>query len=89
MKIDVFCHLIPEKYERALLSKVPDAFGKHYKGLVGTPIDAAPALRDLDIRFRIMDKYGDYVQVLTTGSPAIETVLRPKDAIELPCLQSI
>src|SRR5512147_1101972 len=42
-----------------------------------------PALKDLDLRFRIMDRFEDYVQVLTLASPAIEALGAPQDTPEL------
>lgn len=83
MKIDIFCHVIPVKYKDSLLSKNPNAFAKHYKGTRITPLEGAPALADWDIRFRIMDRYPDYVQVLSIGAPSVETVLSPEDAAEV------
>ncbi len=35
-------------------------------------VRAIPSIVDLDERFRIMDKFGDYVQVLCLGAPPIE-----------------
>jgi len=77
MKIDIFPHILPTKYKEALTSKVAPGFYQH------EIIAAVPTLADLDIRFRIMDQYEDYVQVLTIASPPIENVVGPKDAIEL------
>lgn len=42
-----------------------------------------PVLTDLDLRFRIMDRYGDYVQVLTLSSPPIEAMGTPEETPEL------
>lgn len=77
MKIDIFPHIIPPKFKQALYKKVPAGFfGKAW-------IEAMPTLTDLDARFRIMDKFGDVVQVLTLGNPPVEKVVKTKDAIEL------
>jgi len=45
--------------------------------------DAIPTIYDLDIRFRVLDQYGDMVQVLTLGAPPIEAIGEPKQAAEL------
>src|SRR3989304_2811064 len=42
-----------------------------------------PVLTDLDLRFRIMDLFGDYVQVLTLSSPPIEVLGTAKQTPEL------
>ena len=77
MKIDVFPHIIPQRYKEALYQKVPGGFfGSAW-------IDATPTLTNLDARFRIMDQYEGLVQVLTLGNPPVEKVAGPKDAVEL------
>ncbi len=77
MMIDVYTHILPPRYKEALYKKLPD--NSYAKRLV----DAFPALTDLDIRFRIMDKYEGLVQVLTLATPPVEDVVGPKDAVEL------
>ena len=76
-KIDIFCHVMPPKYKEALLRKTsrPSYYLDNVKGL--------PALADLDIRFKAMDKYPGYRQVLSIGVPPVELVLSPKDAVDL------
>ena len=63
MKIDVFAHIVPVGFERALEKE--SASLPYY-------IECTPSLYDLDLRFRIMDKYEDYFQVLTV--PGIHEV---------------
>ena len=80
MKIDVFTHILPPKYlearDKKALSGWASAKGSRY-------VRAVPTLLDLDIRFRIMDKYPDLLQVLTVAAPAVETITKPEDAVEL------
>jgi len=80
MKIDVFTHILPPKYlearDKKALSGWASAKGSRY-------VRAVPTLLDLDIRFRIMDKYSDLLQVLTVAAPAVETITKPEDAVEL------
>jgi predicted TIM-barrel fold metal-dependent hydrolase len=45
--------------------------------------EAIPTIYDLDIRFRVLDQYGDMVQVLTLGAPPLEAIGEPKQAVEL------
>ena len=77
MIIDIFPHILPPRYLKALRDKTPPNLYT-YKW-----VEAIPTLSDIDLRFKIMDKYDGLVQVLTIGSPPIEKVVSPKDAIEL------
>ena len=76
-KIDIFCHVMPPKYKEVLLKKIsrPSYYLDNVRGL--------PALADLDIRFKAMDKYPGYRQVLSLGVPPVELVLSPKDAADI------
>ena len=56
MKIDIFAHIIPTKYMDAV---------KRLSLMNPDYIDKTRSLNDLDIRFRIMDKYDEYMQVLS------------------------
>lgn len=58
MKIDIYCHIVPQGYKNA--SAKLSFSQPHW-------IEATRSLTDLDCRFRIMDKYDDYVQVLTVS----------------------
>jgi len=75
-KIDIFCHILPPKSKEALFKKATPC---HY---IETD-SGRPALFDLDIRFRVMDKFEGLRQVLTLGLPPLEYVLSPRDAIDL------
>ncbi len=77
MMIDIYTHIMPQKYKDALYEKMPSE--SYFCKLT----DGFPSLTDLDVRFRVMDKYEGMVQILTLGSPAIQDVVGPKDAVEL------
>jgi len=79
MKIDIFPHCLPLKYKEALEKRLPPAVYRPVQALQA----AFPTLYDLDSRFRIMDKHGDLVQVLTLTNPFVERVAQPKEAAEL------
>ncbi len=76
--IDGYSHIVSPKYREAL----------YEKGLLGAStggnVEAFPTLTDLDIRFRIMDKYEGLVQVLVPSplSSVLDNVA-PKEAVEL------
>ncbi len=80
MKIDVFAHILPPKYLEARDKK---AIGGWASSKGSRYVQATPTLYDLDTRFKIMDQYQDLLQVLTIATPAVETIARPEDAVEL------
>ncbi len=59
MKIDAWTHILSPAYRRQIEATEQGAVG------VGSFLLANRALYDLDLRFRTMDAYGDYCQVLT------------------------
>src|SRR5260370_16558245 len=67
-KIAVFPHRLPRRSFERMLAVAPAgmALQKRMSGI--------PVLVDVDRRFRIMDHYEGYVQVLTLASPPIEVV---------------
>jgi aminocarboxymuconate-semialdehyde decarboxylase len=67
MKIDVFNHIFPKAYFDKMLSVSPK--GKD----ILKRMQEIPAVVDLGERFRIMDKFEGYVQVICLGAPPIET----------------
>jgi aminocarboxymuconate-semialdehyde decarboxylase len=75
-KIDFFCHIIPPKFKEALFKKSrPTWYIENTKTL--------PALSDLNLRFKAMDKYEGMLQLLDLGMPPIEYAVPPKDAVQL------
>ncbi len=49
----------------------------------GKRVRGVPMLVDLDERFRVMDRFDGYQQVLSIATPPIEAYARPADAIDL------
>ena len=68
MKIDTFCHIFPRKfYDRMLtISERAATMQKRIRGI--------PAMVDLDLRFRMMDRFKEYVQVVSLAAPPIEAL---------------
>ena len=75
-KIDIFPHILPRKYNEALLKKSRPCYNLEANRL-------RPALVDLDLRFKTMDKFEGLKQVLTLGAPPIEFAVSPRDAVDL------
>jgi predicted TIM-barrel fold metal-dependent hydrolase len=76
-KIDVFNHIFPASYVEAM-QRVAPAFkdaGKRVRGV--------PMLADLDVRFRVMDAFDGYEQILSIATPPIEAFASPSDAVDL------
>lgn len=83
MKIDIYSHVLPKKYEEAMnqridTNKIVDASGK--KRAIS---DFQQALWDMDFRFKIMDRYEGMVQVLTPTNLPLELIANPADATYL------
>ena len=76
-KIDVFTHIFPEAYVAGMQRVAPglkDA-GKRVRGI--------PMLVDLDVRFKVMDTFDGYQQVLSIATPPLETFANPVEAVDL------
>ncbi|HVB58849.1 MAG TPA: amidohydrolase family protein [Candidatus Acidoferrales bacterium] len=77
MKIDVFCHIFPRNYYERMLS----VSGKG--AYMQKRVREIPGMIDLDQRFRMMDRFDDYVQVISTAAPPIEALANPGQSAEL------
>jgi uncharacterized protein len=80
-RIDVFCHILPKRYEeerwkRADKTHFVEHSPSHLKFVRGgkAPITNYEVLINLDSRFRMMDEFPEYKQVLSVASPPIEAV---------------
>ena len=68
MKIDIFNHVFPKGFfDRYIAS---GAAGKE----IGKRMANARVGFDLDLRFRVLDEFGDVCQVITLGQPPIEAL---------------
>ena len=76
-KIDIFNHILPERYV-SRMNEVAPGFKDTGKRMRGVPM-----LVDLDIRFRVMDAFEDYQQILSIATPPIEAYANPVDAVDL------
>jgi len=76
-KVDIFTHFFPAGYYKKML----ELAGAHKD--MGKRVRNIPALRDLDVRFRVMDEFGEYQQVLSMPSPPLEALAAARDQIDL------
>ena len=68
MKIDIYNHILPEGYFAKMMEVAPA-----HKD-IGMRVRGVPMLWDLDERFRVMDLFDDYVQILSLASPPLEAI---------------
>lgn len=80
MIIDAYNHILPAKYQAAIEKKVTDRDPTLPSSNWSKTV---PTLLDLEARFRIMDAFGEYLQVLTIASPPSYSLAPPAVAKEL------
>src|SRR6266513_1574783 len=82
-KIDAFAHILPASYARRLEAIMSG--GAVSDRILGYQpwIHENPALTGLDDRWRVMDAFGDYRQVLTLAVPPLEELGGPGAALGL------
>jgi hypothetical protein len=82
-KIDAFAHILPRSYlsrlERQLEKTMAPSRLDYYREGV---FSFDPVLTDLDVRWRKIEPYGDYAQVLVLAVPPLEEVGTPEVAAE-------
>jgi len=71
MKIDLFTHFFPKRFadEYVRSGFVGQDIGKRVQNV--------PTIADLDARFRVMDEFGEYCQVLSMPAPPLEIIAGP------------
>jgi predicted TIM-barrel fold metal-dependent hydrolase len=71
MKLDIFNHIFPKTFYDKMMKVNPNLvdIGKRVRGI--------PVLFDLDARFRCMDEFEDYAQILCLASPPLEIIAGP------------
>lgn len=77
MKIDVFNHIFPKTYHDLMLKEAPK-----FKDM-GKRVRAIPVLFDLEERFRSMDQFDDYTQIICLASPPVEVLVGPEISPQL------
>jgi predicted TIM-barrel fold metal-dependent hydrolase len=76
-RIDLYCHIFPDPYFQAMSKVAPVAEG------LGKRLRGVKKLFDLDERFREMDQYGDYRQIISLPNPPIEDLVQGAKGLEL------
>jgi predicted TIM-barrel fold metal-dependent hydrolase len=78
MKIDIFSHMIPKKYLDMLVKKAK-INTSNLEGLV----NLNPALTDVDVRLRRIERYPEMLEVLVPAIAPLETFMSADDALDL------
>src|SRR5258708_28353533 len=75
--IDIYCHIYPEKFfeEMTKLSPQTQNLGKRLRTIT--------KLFDLNERFREMDRFGDYRQIISLPNPPIEEIANGEAGLRL------
>jgi predicted TIM-barrel fold metal-dependent hydrolase len=71
MKIDIFNHILPKTYFDKMMQVNPDLED------IGKRVRNTRVLFDLDERFRCMDQFEDYAQVICLAAPPLEIIAGP------------
>ena len=77
MKLDIFNHIFPKNFYKKMMEVNPG-----YKDM-GKRVREVPVLYDLDARFRVMDQFDDYAQVICLPNPPLEKLAGPEISPEL------
>ena len=66
MIVDIYCHIMPEKFSEEM-SRIAPRLGN-----IAARLRGVKKLLDLDERFREMDQFGDYREIVSLPNPPIE-----------------
>ncbi|WP_210208429.1 amidohydrolase family protein [Rhodoplanes roseus] len=75
--VDLYCHIAPELFSTEMARIAPKL------GNIAARLRSVRPLHDLDLRFRGMDAFGDYRQVISLPNPPIEDFADERVGIEL------
>ena len=76
-KIDLFNHVWPASFYGRLQELGSDLTDMNRR------VAQVPMITDLGVRFRVMDQFDEYSQILSLASPPLEVVVGEKHAVEL------
>ncbi|MBW2582152.1 MAG: amidohydrolase [Deltaproteobacteria bacterium] len=80
MIVDAYTHIWPAKYQAMLEEKITDRDMSLNSARYAQTI---PTLVDLEARFRVMDVFDEYIQVVSVASPPVHSIAPPAVAAEL------
>ena len=77
MYIDIYTHIFPSAFYERMGRIAPNLEN------ISKRMQSVTAVHDLDARFRAMDPFGDYRQIVSLPNPPIEDITTPEQGIEL------
>ena len=77
MYIDIYTHIFPNEFYENMTRVAPSL------GNIGKRMKSVAEVHDLDARFRAMDPFGDYRQIISLPNPPLEDITSPEQGIEL------
>ncbi len=75
--IDLYCHIYPDRFYQEMNKAAPKL------GNIAARLRSVRKIHDLDARFREMDGFGDYRQVISLPNPPIEDFAAPGQGLAL------
>ena len=75
--IDIYCHIFPDRFYEEMTRTAPQL------GNIGKRLRGVKKLFDLDERFREMDQFGDYRQIISLPNPPLEDITTPENGVML------
>src|SRR5215831_14232813 len=82
-KIDAFAHILPRSYLERLERQLEHTMAPHRLDYYREGVFSFdPVLTNLDARWRKIEQYGDYAQILVLAVPPLEEVGPPEVAAE-------
>ena len=76
-KIDIYTHIYPDRFFQEMMKVAPKLKD------IGPRLRSITKLFDLDARFKEMDEYGDYRQIISLPNPPIEDIAKPVEGLQL------
>jgi aminocarboxymuconate-semialdehyde decarboxylase len=75
--VDIYCHIFPDEFFKEMNRVAPRL------GNIGARLRGVKKLFDLDERFREMDRFGDYRQIISLPNPPIEDIAAGEAGLNL------
>ena len=76
-KIDIYNHIWPPAFYDRVVKLSPNASNMTKR------VRAVPMITDLDVRFKVMDMFDNYLQILSLASPPLEMLVPEPDVADL------
>src|SRR5262244_2200401 len=75
--VDIYCHIFPDKFFQEMNRIAPRL------GNIAARLRGVKKLFDFNERFREMDQFGDYRQIISLPNPPIEEIAKSEAGLQL------